>query len=89
MAFCLFFVSFHLFFADFFLDDFVSADGHTDFPSFVFFDAGFSQDNFDHCGLFDRNQVLRVFAPVRIVLDIAFFFAHSVFLDLDFPGAAC
>ena len=82
-----FLVSFHLLFADFLLNNFISTDAHTNFPSFVFLDTSFSQNDFNHGRLLDGDKILGVFAPVGIVLDVAFLFAHSILLNFYFPGS--
>lgn len=91
MTTCFFLFSFHLFLADLLFGDFIPAYSHSYSPSFVLFDASFAQYNFNHARLLDRNQILRIFAPVSIIFDITFFLTHSILFDLYFsrPSSWC
>jgi hypothetical protein len=72
-----------------FLDCFVAADSESDLPVFVFLGAHFAKDDLGEDRLFDGEEVLWVFAPAGVVLDVSLLLPISVFFYLDFARAAC
>jgi hypothetical protein len=87
MAALIFLLTFQLFLIDLFLLNFIPTNIHSNLPSFIFLGPSLSQYDFNHGGLLNGQEILGIFAPIGIILNITLLLAHAILLNLNFPGA--
>lgn len=83
------FVSSGLFFYFLLFLSLVTADGETNLPTFVLLRACLSENHLCQGGLIHNCEVLRVFAPPRVLFHISFLLTVVILLNLDSSRSSC